>query len=96
MKMRISFTDDLDDGRAFYPIGRVSAASGWRAAASSQDETARESALRALIATANEFEADAIVGVGFGVDGTSHVDLTSVDLKRVTATGIAVKLSRAA
>ena len=74
MKMRISFTDDLDDGRAFYPIGRVSAASGWRAAASSQDETARESALRALIATANEFEADAIVGVGFGVDGVTATE----------------------
>ena len=95
--MRISFTDDLDDGRILHPIGRVSAASAWRAAGSpEQDQYARDAALKALVAAASEYDADAIVGVDFGVDGGSHVDLANVDVKRVTASGIAVRLARAA
>lgn len=95
--MRISFTDEIDGGRILYPIGRVRAASAWRSADASQpDANARGAALRALIETATEFEADAIVGVDFAVDGANHVDLASINLQRVTATGIAVKLARAA
>jgi hypothetical protein len=94
--MRISFTDELDDGRILQSIGRVSAASAWRAANAADNEAARDAALKALIARASEFDADAIVGVDFSVDGGSHVDLASVELKRVTATGIAVRLARAA
>ena len=93
--MRISFTDDLDDGRVLYPIGRVSAASGWRAA-TADTEAAKDAALKALIAKASEYEADAIIGVDFSVDGASRLDLASVDVRRVTVSGVAVRLARAA
>jgi uncharacterized protein YbjQ (UPF0145 family) len=93
--MRISFTDEIDGGRILYPIGRVRAAASWRGgnlgAEASRD---KDAALRALIETATDVDADAIVGVGFEVDGVSCLDLTNVDLKRVTATGVAVKLAR--
>lgn len=93
--MRISFTDEIDGGRILYPIGRVRAASAWRAAGAGQQEaTLKDAALRALIETAAEFEADAIVGVDFEVDGAASLDLASIDLQRVAATGIAVKLAR--
>ncbi len=94
--MRISYTDALEDGRVVQKIGRVRAVSGWRAAeANVNDEAWKDSALRALIETAREYDADAIVGVGFEVDDAAHLDLASVDLKRVAATGIAVRLARA-
>ena len=43
---------------------------------------------------AAEFEADAIVGLGFEVDGVQATDLAPVSLSRVNATGVAVKLAR--
>ena len=94
--MRISFTDALDDGRILHQIGRVRATSGWHAATSSaSEETRKDAALRAQINEAREYDADAIVGVGFEIDDAAHLDLASIDLKRVAATGIAVRLARA-
>lgn len=95
--MRISFTDEIDGGRILYPIGRVRAASPWRAASAATTEASgKDAALRALIEAASEFDADAIVDVGFEVDGGSNLDLANIDMQRVAATGIAVKLARAA
>ena len=95
--MRISFTNEIDGGQIVYPIGRIRAASGWRASTTSPaDESAKDVALRALIQQATEFEADAIIGVDFEIDGASHLDLANVYLKRVAATGIAVRLAKAA
>lgn len=93
--MRISFTDEITDGRILYPIGRVRAASSWHAegVACTKGDW-KDAALEALIREAQEHDADAIIGVGYDIDGTHLTDLTSVDLQRVTATGIAVKLAR--
>jgi uncharacterized protein YbjQ (UPF0145 family) len=93
--MRISFTDEITDGRILYPIGRVRAASAWHAnGVACAAGNWQDAALPALIREAEEFEADAIIGVGYDVDGAHQLDLTSVDVQRVTASGIAVKLAR--
>lgn len=93
--MRISFTDDIDNGRILYPIGRVRAASAWHGQGAPRSESDwKEAALQALIREAEEHEADAIIAVDYALDGAHDLDLTNVDLQRVTATGIAVKLAR--
>ena len=94
--MRISFTDHVDGKSVLYPIGRVRAVSGWRAASAVGDAKARDAALQALMREAAEYDADAIIGVSYEVDGGNALDLADVDLTRVVATGIAVKLARAA
>ncbi|HET6376104.1 MAG TPA: heavy metal-binding domain-containing protein [Methylocella sp.] len=52
--------------------------------------------MRELIRKAEDIDADAIVGVGYRDDGVLRIDETGVKLKRVVATGTAVKLSCAA
>jgi hypothetical protein len=52
--------------------------------------------LRELIRTAEDIDADAIIGVDYHNDGAVRIDETGVKLKRVVATGIAVKVSCAA
>jgi hypothetical protein len=94
--MRISFTDEITDGRILYSIGRVSAAGSWHAAGTPCARGDwREAALQALIQEASEHDADAIIGVDYAVDGAHLTDLTSIGLERVTASGIAVKLATA-
>ena len=92
--MRISFTDEITDGRILYPIGRVRAGGSWHAEGVRCDGGDwKDVALQALIREAQEHDADAIIGVGYEIDGASLTDLTSIGLQRVTATGIAVKLA---
>jgi uncharacterized protein YbjQ (UPF0145 family) len=92
--MRISFTDEIEDGQVVYSIGRIKAATAWHASGA-QPESGdwKDIALRALIRKAEDFEADAIIGVDYEVDGVQS-DLAPVPLQRVAATGIAVKLKR--
>lgn len=93
--MRISFSNQLDGVQAYTPIGRIKAATGWHAAGvAPQSGDWKEEALRRLISTAEDFEADAIVGVDYEVDGVQGRDLHGVELERVAATGLAVKFSR--
>ena len=95
--MQISFTNEVEGGREFTPIGRVQAASSWHGAA--QPEGAQDhqkAALQALIEMAREFDADAIIGVDYGYDAVKLAELATVELRRVSATGIAVKLAKAA
>ena len=56
----------------------------------------RELILRELIRMAEDVDADAIIGVDYQNDGAARIDETGVKLKRVVATGIAVKVSCAA
>jgi uncharacterized protein YbjQ (UPF0145 family) len=56
----------------------------------------RLAALRALIREAEEYEADAIVGLDFEVDRVNCADIGGAPLQRVAATGIAVKFDEAA
>ncbi len=95
--MQISTTNEVEGGRVLYPIGRVQAASSWHGAALADDAAGqRKAALEALIAAAQEFDADAIIGVDYAYDEVKHGELLAVELRRVSATGIAVKLATAA
>lgn len=95
--MRISFTGTLDDGRVLYNIGKIQAASAWHPENSEPlQPNWRELILRELIRAAEDIDADAIIGVAYQNDGAERIEETGVTLKRVVATGIAVKLSYAA
>jgi hypothetical protein len=94
--MQVSRTNELENGCSHYSIGRVKASSGWRAVNAPGGEADREAALRALIREAEEYGADAIIGLDFEVEGVNRVDFDGARLQRVAATGIAVKISQAA
>jgi Putative heavy-metal-binding len=95
--MLISSTGLIAGHRVLYPIGKIKASSSWHAAngASLQDNW-REFALKELIRKAEDVDADAIVGIDYETDSIVSVEGTGVQLKRVLATGTAVKLSCAA
>jgi hypothetical protein len=95
--MRISSTDVIEGGRVLYAIGKIEAASAWHAAngAPLQDNW-RELVLSELIRRAEDIDADAIIGFDYETDGIVPVEESGVQLKRILATGIAVKLSCAA
>lgn len=76
-------------------IGRITAASGWQGA-DRAGAAQRDQALKALIAVAKDFEADAIIGVDYTEDGAQALDLIERPVRRVAISGIAVKLARAA
>jgi len=91
--MRISFSEQVEGSRVTHSIGRVRATSSWHAPDAGGDWN--EKALRALVSAAEEFDADALIDVGYEVDAVAATDLAPLDLRRVTATGVAVKLARA-
>lgn len=74
-------------------IGRITAVSGWHGA-NCECATHKDQALKKLIAKAKDFEADAILGLDYAIDGAQVVDLTAVPVERIAASGIAVKLAR--
>jgi hypothetical protein len=95
--VRISFTGTLEGGRVLYNIGKIEAASAWHPENSEPlQPNWRELIMRELIRTAEDIDADAIIEVDYQNDGAVRNDETGVKLKRVVATGIAVKLSCAA
>jgi hypothetical protein len=95
--MRISFTGTLEGGRVLYNIGKIEAASAWHPENSEPlQPNWRQLILRELIRTAEDIDADAVIGVDYHNDGAVRIDETGVKLKRVVATGIAVKVSCAA
>jgi len=94
--MQVTRTKRLDGGRRHYPIGRIKASAGWRAVDASAAEADRLAAVQALIREAQEYDADAIIGLDFEVDGVKSADIGGADLQRVAATGIAVKFAEAA
>jgi hypothetical protein len=95
--VRISFTGSLEGGRVLYNIGKIEAASAWHPENSEPlQPNWRELILRELIRTAEDIDADAIIGVDYHNDAAVRIDETGVKLKRVVATGIAVKVSCAA
>jgi hypothetical protein len=95
--VRISFTGTLEGGRVLYNIGKIKAASAWHPENSEPlQPNWRELILRELIRTAEDIGADAVIGVDYHNDGAVQIDETGVKLKRVVATGIAVKVSCAA
>ena len=93
--MKVSFSADLEDGRAFTAIGRIRATTRWRAAAEPGTEDERRAAIGSLIREAADYDADAIVDVRFEVDDVKGVDIEGVKLQRVTVTGLAVRYANA-
>ena len=93
--MQVSRTNRLEGGRRHHSIGRIKAVTHWRAAAASPAEAERQAAVRALIREAEDYEADAIVGLDFQVDTVKSADV-GAPLQRVAATGIAVRFDEAA
>ncbi|MGA2045431.1 MAG: hypothetical protein ABSG83_18935 [Roseiarcus sp.] len=93
--MQVSETNELEGGRGHYSIGRITAASGWRGA-EAPGEADRLAAVRALIKAAEDYEADAIIGLDFEIDAIKRADIDGALLRRVAASGIAVKFAQAA
>ena len=95
--MRISSTGAIEVGRVLYTIGRIEATSAWypENGAPLQDNW-RELILRELIRNAEDIDADAIIRVDYQTGPAIRIDEIGVKLKRIVATGIAVKLSCAA
>jgi hypothetical protein len=89
--VEVSYTNRLEGGRRHHSIGRLKASYGWRTIDASAVETDCLAAVRALIREAEEYEADAIIGLDFEVDNVKCVDIGGTPLQRVAATGIAVK-----
>jgi len=56
----------------------------------------RQFILRDLVCKAEDIDVDAIIGAGYRNDVAIRIGETGVKLKRVVATGIAVKVSCAA
>ena len=94
--MQVSRTNELKGGRAYYSIGRIKASSGWRAANAHGSELARLEALWALVSEAQEFCADAVIDLNFEVEAIRRPDFAHATLRRIAATGIAVKFAEAA
>jgi hypothetical protein len=94
--MQVSHTNELEGGRSHYSIGRIKASSSWRAASGFAGEADRLAAVRALIREAQEYDADAIIGLDFEIDAIKRADLDGAPLQRIAATGIAVKFAQAA
>jgi uncharacterized protein YbjQ (UPF0145 family) len=92
--MRISSTDVIDGGRVLYTIGRIKAASAWHAAnGEPPQDNWRELIVRELIHKAEDIDADAIISFDYETDIIVPIEGTGLQLKRILATGIAVKLS---
>jgi uncharacterized protein YbjQ (UPF0145 family) len=95
--MRISTTDVIEGGRVLYTVGKIKAASVWHAAngAPLQDNW-RELVVSELIHKAEDIDADAIIGLDYETDSIVPIEGTGLRLKRILATGVAVKLACAA
>lgn len=95
--MRVSQTDVIEGSRIVYAIGMVKAASAWRAAnGAPHRDNWRELALSELIRKAEEIDADAIVDCDYEIEGITPVEEIGLQLTRIVATGVAVKLACAA
>jgi uncharacterized protein YbjQ (UPF0145 family) len=94
--MQVSFAAALDDGRRTVAIGRIRATAPWRAAIGPSLEADRQTAVETLRREAEEYGADAVIDVQFEIDGCKGYDVDGVQLQRVTATGLAVRIAQAA
>lgn len=94
--MQVSFNGALQDGRAHYAIGRVRAVGRWRAAHEAETEADRRAVLEALGREAEDYGAEALTDVKFEVDEISRGDIDGLTLRRLVATGSAVRFAVAA
>ena len=94
--MQVSFNNALDTQRARHAIGQVTATTNWRNADKPVSDLDREIAVRALVREAEEYGADGVVEVTFETEECKGVECEGVKLRRVVASGRAVKLALAA
>jgi hypothetical protein len=94
--MRISSTGAIDVGRVLYIIGREATSAWYPENGAPLQDNWRELILRELIRKAEDIDADAIIRVDYQTGPAICIDEIGVKLKRIVATGIAVKLSCAA
>jgi len=94
--MQVSRTNELKGGRTYHSIGRIKASSGWRAGNGQGSERARLEALWALVSEAQEFYADAVIDLSFEVEAIRRPDFDGAPLRRIAATGVAVRFAEAA
>jgi len=95
--VRISSTKTIEGSRVLYTIGEIEAASAWHPENTSPLQNDwQEEILRELVRKAEDVDADAIVGVGYRNDAPIRNAEGGINLKRVVASGMAVKLSCAA
>lgn len=77
---------------SFQEIGEVSATAPWRGA--SQEGVARAAALRRLVGKAEDFDADALVGVDYRVEAVATDEHCDAPTRRIVATGIAARAKK--
>ncbi len=94
--MQVSFSRALSSNRAHVSLGHISAATGWRSTDGPISELERDIALRALTREAEEFGAQGIVDVRFTIETVNGPDQHGAPLRRVVATGEAVRFQVAA
>ncbi len=95
--MLVSEKDAIEGARILYPLGRIKAATAWHASGFvPKSDNWRERVLQDLIRRAEDIDADAIVGIDYAVEPVEGRDERGIELERVCATGIAVKLALAA
>ena len=94
--MQISFTASLNTAREQHTIGRVTARSPWRAADRELGDLDREIATRALVREAEEYGADGVVEIAFAIEECRNGECAGMTLRRIVATGRAVRLALAA
>ena len=95
--MLVSEKDAIEGARVLYPIGRIKAASAWHAVGYTPvSNNWRDLILEDLIRRAEDVDADAIIGVDYKVEPVEGRDERGIELERVCATGIAVRLANAA
>jgi hypothetical protein len=93
----ISSTGAIEGGHVLYTIGKIEAASSWHPEGGVPLQANwRELILRDLVRKAEDIDADAIIGLDYQNDTPLRSEETGVNLKRIVATGLAVKLSCAA
>ena len=95
--MLVSEKDAIDGARVLMKIGKIQAATAWHAVGYKPvSNNWRERVLQELIRRAEDIDADAIIGLDYTIEPVEGRDEGGIELERVCATGIAVRLANAA
>jgi hypothetical protein len=94
--MQVSYSHALSTDRAQISLGQLTAFTTWRAAEGPISDLERDIGLRALTREAEEFGAEGIVEVKFSIESVNGPDQHGAPLRRIVATGVAVRFKVAA
>jgi uncharacterized protein YbjQ (UPF0145 family) len=94
--MRIASSKEMDS-KTVMPLGKISAASDWRASSENLDaNVVKLKALNKLMLAAEDCDADALMDVDYSEEVLDRTEgAGAVALKRICATATAVKLKSA-